>query len=204
MARADAPRGVAGDYIVKAGSVAEARRAVRAVGGRPTLEFAIIDAVGARLAAAQVARLREDPRLTITLDAPVRTQGGPVIDQYARSITGVNQLAAQGFTGVGVTVAILDTGIWYSRNEVNNDLNGKNKILVMYDAIARKVQNTPDKSGHGSHVASIIGSPQYSVDGQPLGMAPMARLVAVKAFDTGRDRQLLDGAERPEPGNLSS
>ncbi|MGB7738399.1 MAG: S8 family peptidase, partial [Steroidobacteraceae bacterium] len=170
-------------YIVQAQSLAAARAAVVTAGGNVTHELGIIDAVGATLTLEQLEALRQIEGLEVQPDAMTRTQGGTVPNQYARQLLKVDALAAQGFNGTGVTVAILDTGIWYSRNEVKNDLNGTNKIRVMYDAVANKVQNTPDQSGHGSHVASIIGSPQATLNDQPLGIAPMARLVAVKAFD---------------------
>lgn len=155
-------------YIVQAASLAEARARVTAAGGKVSHELGIIDAVAALLTPAQASRLDADPRLVVPADAAVKTQGGTVPNQYARQQLNVEGLAAQGFDGSGVTVAILDTGIWYSRNEVKNDVNGKNKILAMYDAIANKLQNTPDKTGHGSHVASIIGSPRATINGQPI------------------------------------
>ena len=172
-----------GVFIVQAACTREAARAVRAVGGRVMHELPIINGVSANLSTSQAAQLRMRAGFELFADAPVATQGGPIVDQYARIQIGADLLGAQGFYGNGVTVAILDSGIWYSWNNVKNDLNGNNKILAEYDATKSKVAHAPDDNGHGSHIASIIGSPDTSIDGQPQGIAPMAKLVSVKAFN---------------------
>ena len=169
-------------YIVEAHSAANATQAVRRVRGRVTHELPIINGVSALLSASQAATLRQRADLQLFVDATVKTQGTPVIDKYARAFVGADLLAAQGYFGNGVTVAVLDTGLWGS-SKVSKDLNGNNKVLATYDAIAGVTQSTPDGNGHGSHIASIIGSATVAVDGQPMGIAPMAKLVGVKAFD---------------------
>ncbi|MGB8693745.1 MAG: S8 family serine peptidase, partial [Steroidobacteraceae bacterium] len=170
-------------YIVQAHGGASAARAVRRAGGHITHELPIINGVSALLNPAQVAQLRRNTHIDLFADTSVKTMGGPIIDQYARVEVGADKLGAQGFFGNGVTVAVLDSGVWYSWNNVKNDMNGNNKILAEYDAIASKVAHAPDDYGHGSHIASIIGSPDISINGEPQGIAPMAKLVSVKAFD---------------------
>ncbi len=65
---------VASDYIVQAGSVAEAAKAVRSVGGIVTHELSIIQAVGASLDSAQLAALRNHEAIRhVYEDAPVTT-----------------------------------------------------------------------------------------------------------------------------------
>ena len=171
-------------YIVEGRDTATAVTAVRRAGGRITHEPPIVNGVSADLTPRQVAQLREVADLQLIADALVTTQAvGTTHDIYQRAMVGPDQLAAQGFFGNGITVAVLDSGLWYSHNNVKNDLNGTNKILAMYDAIVGKLQNARDDAGHGSHIATIIGSPDVSVNGQPPGIAPMARLGGVKAFD---------------------
>ena len=171
-------------YIVESHGATSVATEVHKVGGRITHDLPIINGVSATLTRAQFAKLKKNTRLDLFADAPVATQGSPIVDQYARAYVGADLLGAQGFFGNGVTVAVLDSGIWYTQSGVANDMNGRNKILAMYDAIAGKVQNTPDGYGHGSHIASIIGSADTSVDGWFSGIAPMAKLVSVKAFDS--------------------
>ncbi|HPF25061.1 MAG TPA: S8 family serine peptidase [Steroidobacteraceae bacterium] len=133
-----------------------ASAAVLRIGGDIARELAIIDGVTARLTASQLAALRTQPGIQVQQDRDLQTMGGPQLDTYQRVAIGADRLGAQGFTGSGVTVAVLDTGLWYSWGPVKNNLSGKNRILAMYNASKNKVQNTADKNGHGTHVASII------------------------------------------------
>jgi serine protease AprX len=173
----------AAGYIVEAQNSASATKAVQGVGGRVTRELPIVNGVAARLTPSQVARLRSNATLTLFADAPVIPQGGKaLIDQYDRTMVGADKLAAQGFLGTGVTVAVLDSGVWYSY--VNQDLNANNRILAIYDAIYGLMADAGDIYGHGTHIASIIGSADTTLNGQPMGIAPMAKLVIVRGFDS--------------------
>jgi serine protease AprX len=84
----------------------------------------------------------------------------------------VNLLRAQAsYTGQGVTVALLDTGV----SQVS-DL--ANRVLV-------RVDFTPDhdgfdRYGHGTHMAGIIASDGSSSNGAWMGAAPDANIVSVK------------------------
>ena len=99
-----------------------------------------------------------------------------------------------GYTGEGVTMAIIDTGIDGNHTALD-DLDDDNmtddpKIVAFYDAI-----NNPgatngteifpyDDNGHGTHCAGITagtGAPNY----QHVGVAPHANLVGVKVLDGG-------------------
>tara|TARA_A100001388_G_scaffold46689_1_gene30686 strand:+ start:751 stop:2766 length:2016 start_codon:yes stop_codon:yes gene_type:complete len=99
-----------------------------------------------------------------------------------------------GYTGAGVTMAIIDTGIDGNHTALD-DLDDDNttndpKIVAFYDAI-----NNPgatngteifpyDDNGHGTHCAGITagtGAPDY----QHIGVAPKANLVGVKVLDGG-------------------
>ncbi len=99
-----------------------------------------------------------------------------------------------GYTGEGVTMAIIDTGIDGNHTALD-DLDDDNttddpKIVAFYDAI-----NNPgatngteifpyDDNGHGTHCAGITagtGAPNYL----HVGVAPRANLVGVKVLDGG-------------------
>ncbi len=99
-----------------------------------------------------------------------------------------------GYTGEGVTMAIIDTGIDGNHTALDDsdDDNTTNdpKIVAFYDAI-----NNPgatngteifpyDDNGHGTHCAGITagtGAPDY----RHIGVAPRANLVGVKVLDGG-------------------
>ncbi|RZU02815.1 S8 family peptidase [Rivibacter subsaxonicus] len=123
---------------------------------------------------------------------------------------GGTAVQAMGFDGTGVRVAVLDSGIDYTHRNLGgagnaaayaaaygaNPADPKNttrdglfptaKVVDGYDFVGEDWPNSPeagdpdpiDFQGHGSHVADIIAG--ASLDGTHKGMAPGAKLVAVK------------------------
>lgn len=84
-------------------------------------------------------------------------------------------LWADGITGRGIVVAVIDTGIYY-----HPDLRGR--IIGFKDLVARKEQ-AYDDNGHGTHVAGDIAG-DGSQSGSPYrGPAPEAQLVGVKVLN---------------------
>ena len=99
-----------------------------------------------------------------------------------------------GYTGEGVTLAIIATGIDGNHTALD-DLDDDNmtddpKIVAFYDAINNPGETNGteifpyDDNGHGTHCAGITagtGAPNY----QHIGVAPRANLVGVKVLDGG-------------------
>ena len=175
--------GPTASVIVQGDSYAAVRRAIAEVGGTLTHELDIINAAGVEVTPAQLRKLGEIEGLRIHADAGVETAGGPVPDAEHVKLIGADTLHAQGYTGSGVTVAVLDTGMWYSHNHIKRNLAGDNKIIAQFDAIENAEVNAADKHGHGTHLTSIIASSQISDNGNVHGIAPDVNLVNVKAFD---------------------
>lgn len=109
-------------------------------------------------------------------------------DFYYNSVAGVDALHLQGVTGKGVTVAVVDSGLW-EHAALMNDTSGKNRVLARYDALTdSEGREVVDESGHGTHMSSIIvHSGETKLNGLPTGsykgVAPDANLVAVKVLD---------------------
>ncbi|WP_410985542.1 S8 family serine peptidase [Bacillus cereus] len=101
---------------------------------------------------------------------------------------------AKTFTGKGVKVAVIDSGI----DSTHPDL--KKNYLKGYDFVDN--DNTPeDTDGHGTHVAGIIAA-----NGSMKGIAPDASILAYRVFDDQRggdtktivkaiDQAIKDGAQ---------
>lgn len=107
---------------------------------------------------------------------------------YYNEVAGVDALHLQGITGRGVTVAVLDSGLWEHKALVN-DTRGKKRVLARYDALNNVVDvEATDESGHGTHMTSIIANSEETIKkgrgtGTYKGVAPDASLVAVKVLD---------------------
>jgi serine protease AprX len=94
---------------------------------------------------------------------------------------------AMKYTGAGVGVAVIDSGIttWH------DDLTNKSATIYPYgNQRVRKFvdfvngRTLPyDDNGHGSHVAGIILGNGYDSKGEKSGMAPDASLVSLKVLD---------------------
>ncbi len=115
-----------------------------------------------------------------------------LFDTASSNAMGGAALRKAGWTGKGVTVAVVDSGcdashpdladrmahnvILASGEYVNQHPNGDNTIAVATET--GPYQNSDLGSGHGTHVAGIIAADGSSVaDGSRLGVAPDAELV---------------------------
>src|SRR6202043_3675801 len=97
-----------------------------------------------------------------------------------------------GITGKGVTVAILDSGLWQDLAQ-----NYGGRILASIDVTnGGKGAVTSDPYGHGTHVTSIAAGGAQNLAGGYLGVAPKANLVIVRAFDGNGGGRYVEGVER--------
>ena len=86
---------------------------------------------------------------------------------------GAARWLAQGVSGHGVIVAVLDTGL----NRQVADFSGWQRVLPGINAIDGS-QNVQDDSGHGTQVASLLAAPANGAG--VVGVAPMATLLPIK------------------------
>ncbi|SCL44764.1 Subtilase family protein [Micromonospora citrea] len=78
-----------------------------------------------------------------------------------------------GYTGKGVTVAVLDSGV----DSDHPDLAGR---IAASQNFTEGVEDDRDLSGHGTHVASTVAGSGAASDGRNRGVAPDANLVSGK------------------------
>jgi len=90
----------------------------------------------------------------------------------------------QEFAGRGMTAVVIDTGIDVDHPFFgpDADLNGVADRIVFQWDFADHDADASDRVGHGSHIASLIGSQDATYQ----GVAPDTNLIALKVFsDTG-------------------
>jgi subtilisin family serine protease len=115
---------------------------------------------------------------------------------YYNAVIGADALHRNGVTGRGITVAVIDSGLW-DHPALTNDTDGKPRVLARYDAISDTPGEVFDASGHGTQMTSIIAhSGPEAYGGVPTGaykgVAPDVNVVSVKAFDVAGKGDFLD------------
>ena len=172
------------------GAVAQLERSVVRSGGTVIRELKVIDGFSAEVPAARLAALRALPGLaSLTEDAALsfHSDYNPAGDPYSLASTalgvGASTAWAEGITGAGIDVALIDSGI-----SPVQGLAGDGKVVngpdLSLDSQAGSSQSL-DGFGHGTFMAGLIGAKDPGADvSKPgssyLGMAPDARIVNVK------------------------
>ncbi len=97
---------------------------------------------------------------------------------------------AAGYTGKGVKVAVLDTGVDATHPDLRDQVIGARNFTAAADAT--------DHFGHGTHVASIVAGTGAKSGGRYKGVAPDAEILNGKVLDdsgSGDDSGILAGME---------
>ncbi|MER6280053.1 S8 family peptidase [Streptomyces sp900105245] len=95
-----------------------------------------------------------------------------------------------GWTGKGVKVAVLDTGVDTRHPDLKDQVIGSKNFTPAADAT--------DHFGHGTHVASIVAGTGAKSGGKYKGVAPDAKILNGKVLDdtgSGDDSGILAGME---------
>ncbi|MCW3494151.1 S8 family serine peptidase [Microbacterium sp. SSM24] len=99
---------------------------------------------------------------------------------------------ADGYTGEGVTVAVLDTGY----DDTHPDLQGR--VLASSKSFVPDEEVDVDANGHGTHVASTIAGTGAASGGTHRGVADGAQLLVGKvlgADGSGQDSWIIEAME---------
>lgn len=152
-------------------------------------EFAIrhryrhVNAMAGDVTAAGLLRLLAGPAVSrVDLDV-----GGTGHLNQARPLAGVDAVQSAGFTGLGVTVAVLDSGYDTDHTDLSDDLvaeacfcSGGGGCCPNGSPTQTGTGSAEDDNGHGTNVSGIITSRGTVA---PIGGAPDAGVVAVKVLD---------------------
>jgi serine protease AprX len=178
-----------------------ARDLIRAAGGDITRDLPIIDGLSAKLDAVDAQRLSANPTFhAVSLNAKVQSQGTSLDDRlvtsYNESIR-ADKAWKDGYTGVGVGVAVIDTGIQGDLPDFRNSRTDATSRVIATAVVNPGASTAKDTLGHGTHVAGLIAGdgtarPYDSLYGRYVGAAPDANLIAVKAADDEGNTTVLD------------
>jgi subtilisin family serine protease len=130
-----------------------------------------------------VKKIWKDKRVTAFLDD-------------STGIISADQMWANGYTGEGVTIAIIDTGVDYTHSDLGGCLGEGCKVEGGYDFVNQD-SNPMDDHGHGTHCAGIAASTDGHQEGL-IGVAPGAKIYAYKVLNaegSGSSSQVMAGIE---------
>ena len=181
-----------------AGALDQVEHAVRATGGHVTKVLRIVNGVSARVPASSVPALQSVPGVRgVTPDATghlmdvdpslgydVTKDEGSLWD--VGNITNADDVWNAGYTGKGIGVALIDSGVAPVKGLTSgNVVNGPD---ISFESQTPQMQHL-DGYGHGTHMASIIAGRDAAQSGSTYadpnshsfhGIAPDARLISVK------------------------
>lgn len=203
-ASANAGAKVPGMYIVQIKNYANPQQVAARHGLSPRYIYnRAVKGFAGRIPAGILKRVQSDPNvLSVIQDRVVTTSakpdkpGKPPKDGGGGSSgqvvpAGLVRIGAApgslSFTGSGVGVAIIDTGIDFAHTDLN----------VQPDCFfAKHSSSCQDDHGHGTHVSGIVAALDNSQD--TVGVAPNAALYAVKVLDSsgsGYDSDIIAGLD---------
>ena len=168
------------------GAAGLAARAVRDAGGSVTKDLTIIDGLAATLPAGAIDSLARSTAVrTITLDRALSLMDAstpPSPPSVYRDLVGTGAAWGAGYTGDGIGIAVIDTGV--------ADVPGlKNSLVPITDTVTGVTDDCinfsgesgcDDGYGHGTFVAGIAAGDGKGSGGNWAGIAPDADIISVK------------------------
>jgi serine protease AprX len=189
--RAAAPTG-SSRVIIRTRDGRGADALVRAVKGTPGRQLAALggqlaevpdSALVALASSAHVDRVSLDRPVVATMERTSATIGASWVRQNL------------GYDGRGVGIAVVDSGVTAWHDDLTDDVvtSGEpggvptvtiSQRVVHFVDFVNQLPSAYDDFGHGTHVAGIIAGNGYDSSGARAGVAPGARLVALKVLDS--------------------
>lgn len=144
------------------------------LGGEVKYEYPLIDSFSVEIPSSKLIRLASARYVKyIAADIAVKTQ----MDIAAQEVK-ATVLNKSGYTGRGVGIAIIDTGIFPHADF----MRPANRIKRFKDFVEKK-ELPYDDNGHGSFVAGVATGNGYLSRGKYQGIAPEADIIALKALN---------------------
>ncbi len=171
---------------------------VQRLGAHLTHRLALVKAIAVTIPVSALPALQADPEVaSIHLDHPVKG-----MDSTTNSVVGVSAAWNDGYTGSGIGVAVIDSGINDSSLDLWNSSQSHSRVVYHQDFTGTATSNSSgakyDLYGHGTHVAGIVGGNGYLSSGNYSGVAPAVTLVDLRALDStgvGSDSTVIDAIQ---------
>src|SRR5215467_1048225 len=152
-------------------------------GGRLHSKLHMIKGASFTIPVSALPALEADPEIaSVTIDHPMK-----LMDDTTDTVIGANSAWNSGFTGAGIGVAVIDSGINDNHPDLWDAAHTYSRVVYHQDFTGTPTTNSNganyDLYGHGTHVAGIIGGNGALSGGQYEGVAPAVNLVDLRALD---------------------
>ncbi len=152
--------------------VVAARAVIRGV--QPTFRYSLFRGAATRVRAGDIEALSREPSIErVYRDLPVHT----CLD-VSVPLVSVPRVWEAGYTGRGIKVAVVDTGI----DSAHPDFSGRIAATTYFNG-----SSPADENGHGTHVAGILAGSGATSGGRYRGVAPEASLYIARVLDAHGD-----------------
>jgi serine protease AprX len=157
----------------------------------PEREYRLLHAQALKATPETIAALSEDPAVELIWpDLPVHAWLADAVPLIHAA-----RVWESGFTGQGVRIAVLDTGLDGAHPDFAGRITAYRDFIEPDDPAADQPR---DPNGHGTHVAGIAAGGGVASGGRYRGVAPDAELVigrVLDAFGNGRTSDVMAGVE---------
>ncbi len=182
-------------FVHKADLTDSAESLLAENGGELTKELHIINAFVAELPAYSALNMAANPAIRwVSLDAAVEStkkkstredEADTSLPQnYFLDTLGVRPVWEMGLQGQGITIAVIDSGINREKDLQVDPHKGKPDSRVIEQlSFKSNASHLNDATGHGTHVAGILGGSGYRSDELYAGIAPQVNLISLKISD---------------------
>jgi subtilisin family serine protease len=175
--------------IIMAGDAASLPAALDAVkrgGGKIKRLLPLIDAQVAELPNAAIRAIAANPAVAaVALDRTIAA----TMERTSATVGAAAVRRDFGYDGAGVGIAIIDSGVTSWHDDLADE--GTQRVDRFVDFVNGRA-TAYDDYGHGTHVAGIIAGNGFDSDGARTGIAPRARIIALKALDANGAGRISD------------
>src|SRR5262245_19319476 len=119
-------------------------------------------------------------------------------DDYILDTTSTNPVLQLGYTGVGIGIAVIDSGVKTSHPDLAVNQSGGGSRVVYSQSFIPGL-DASDQFGHGTAVAGLLAGNGSASDGWMRGIAPQANIINLRVLDAngaGTDSAVIAAIQR--------
>ncbi|HSK42368.1 MAG TPA: S8 family peptidase, partial [Candidatus Binatia bacterium] len=171
------------------------RQKMLGLGAAHRNSFDFINGTVFRIPANLLPVLEQDPDIAYV--SPDRKSIHLSQEDFVLDATQSSGVINAGYTGVGIGVAVIDSGIRSNHPDLMNLYTGYSRVVYSQSFITGLDAN--DQYGHGTHVAGIIAGNGYVSGGYMQGVASRVNLINLRVLDAngiGTDSAVIAAIQR--------